>query len=283
MAVMLCAVVWLTGCSAVRLVYGQAPDITYWWLDSYVDFNDQQSLRAREALGDWYAWHRRTELPLYAALLSRARSEVTGPATAEQACRWFDELNLRFDAALERALPGLADMLRGLSPAQIVHLEHQYAEGNETFVDDYLQDRSEARMKAQFKRALDRIEMVYGRMSSVQRDRIAVLLRPTPFDPVRWLAERRLRQQDTLQTLARLSAEQAGSAQAVVALRTLVQRTRVSPDADYRAYQQRLVQFNCGFAAEVHNLTTTEQRAEAADRLQGWEDDARALAAKAAR
>jgi hypothetical protein len=282
-AVMLCAVVWLTGCSAVRLVYGQAPDITYWWLDSYIDFNDQQSLRAREALGDWYAWHRRTELPLYATLLSRARSEVTGPATAEQACRWFDELNLRFDAALERALPGLADMLRGLSPAQIAHLEHQYAEGNKTFVDDYLQDRSEARTRAQFKRALDRIEMVYGHMSSVQRDRIAVLLRPTPFDPVRWLAERRLRQQDTLQTLARLSAEQAGSAQAVVALRTLVQRMRVSPDEDYRAYQQRLVQFNCSFAAEVHNLTTPEQRAEATDRLQGWEDDARALAAKAAR
>ena len=46
-------------------------------------------------------------------------------------------------------------------------------------------------------------------------DALAVLLRPTPFDPVRWLAERRLRQQDTLQTLARLSAEQAGSAERI--------------------------------------------------------------------
>lgn len=278
----LCAAVWLTGCSAVRLVYNQAPDIAYWWLDSYVDFNDQQTLRAREVLGDWFAWHRRSELPQYAALLSKAQAEVGGPATAEQACRWFDDLNLRFDAAFERALPGLADVMRRLSPAQIAHLERKYADNNERFADDHLQSRPESRVKAQFKRALDRIEMIYGRMSGEQRERIAALAVQTPFDPERWLAERQRRQQDTLQTLARLNSEQATVEQAMVALRGLVQRTRVSPSDDYRAYQQRLVQFNCGFAAQVHNLTTAEQRAEAAGQLKDWEDDAKALAAKAA-
>ncbi|MDO9316016.1 MAG: DUF6279 family lipoprotein [Burkholderiaceae bacterium] len=281
LAVTLCAVVWLTGCSAVRLVYNQAPDITYWWLDGYVDFNEQQSLRAKEALGDWFAWHRRTELPHYAALLSRARSEVAGPATSEQACRWFDELNLRFDAGFERALPGLADVMRRLSPVQIAHLEHKYADNNESLAEDYLQDRPEARVKAQFKRALERIEMVYGRMSSAQRDRIAALALQTPFDPERWLAERQRRQQDTLQTLARLNADQATVEQAMAALRVLVQRSRVSPNDDYRAYQQQLVQFNCGFAAQVHNLSAPDQRAKAAAQLKDWEDDARALAAQA--
>ncbi|MFM9916423.1 MAG: DUF6279 family lipoprotein [Rhizobacter sp.] len=281
LAVVLCAVVWLTGCSAVRLVYNQAPDITYWWLDGYVDFNEQQSLRAKEVLGDWFAWHRRTELPQYAALLSRARAEVAGPASAEQACRWFDELNLRFDAGFERALPGLADVMRRLSPVQIAHLEHKYADNNESLAEDYLQDRPEARVKAQFKRALERIEMVYGRMSSTQRDRIAELALQTPFDPERWLAERKRRQQDTLQTLARLNAEQATVEQAMVALRMLVQRSRASPNDDYRAYQQHLVQFNCGFAAQVHNLSTPDQRARAADQLKDLEGDARALAAKA--
>ncbi len=281
LAVTLCAVVWLTGCSAVRLVYGQAPDITYWWLDGYVDFNEQQSLRAKVVFADWFAWHRRNELPRYAALLSRARAEVTGPATSEQACRWFDELNLRFDAAFEQALPGLAEVMRRLTPAQIAHLEHKYADNNEAFAEDYLQDRPEARAKAQFKRALDRIEMVYGRMSSAQRDRIATLALQAPFDPERWLAERQRRQWDTLQTLARLNTEQATVEQAMAALRVLVQRSRASPNDEYRAYQQHLVQFNCGFAAQVHNLSTPEQRAKAADQLKDWEEDARALAAQA--
>ena len=95
------------------------------------------------------------------------------------------------------------------------------------------------------------------------------------------MAERRARQQDVLQTLRRLSTEQAGAPQAEAALRGVIQRIRVSPQADYRDYQQRLVRFNCGFAAQVHNLTTPKQRATAAKRLKGWEDDARTLAAQA--
>ncbi len=281
LCIALCAVVWLGGCSAVRLGYSQAPNIAYWWLDGYVDFSDQQTPRARAALDDWFAWHRRSELPQYAALLSRARAEVSGPATAEQACRWFDEVNQRFDAAFERALPGLAEVMRRLSPEQIAHLERKYAEINETLADDYLQAPPEARIEARFERALDRFEMIYGRMSREQRERIAVLAVQTPFDPERWLAERRARQQDTLQTLARLNAEQATVEQAMVALRGLVQRSRVSPRDEYRAYQQALIQFNCGFAAQVHNLTTDEQRADAAEQLKDWEDDARAMAAKA--
>jgi hypothetical protein len=270
----------MTGCSAVRFGYNHAPDLVYWWFDGYVDFNGAQSERAREAIDDWFQWHRRVELPVYAGLLAKAREQVAGPVTAEQACQWFDEANHRFDAALERALPGVAEVARRLSPEQLAHLERKYADIIEELADNYLQPQPEARAKAQLKRALEPIEKIYGRMSGPQRERIAALAAATPFDPVRWIAERRRRQQDTLQTLTRLSTEQAGQQQAVDALRALVQRSRVSPKDDYRAYQQRLIQFNCGFAAEVHNLTTPEQRRAAAEQLKDWEDDARALAAQ---
>ena len=36
----------LAGCSAVRLAYNQAPDLMYWWLNGYVDF-DAEAGRAR--------------------------------------------------------------------------------------------------------------------------------------------------------------------------------------------------------------------------------------------
>ena len=276
-----CAALLMTGCSAVRFGYNHAPDLVYWWFDGYVDFNGEQSARAREAVDDWFQWHRRVELPVYAGLLAKAREQVTGPVTAEQACQWFDEANHRFDAALERALPGVAEVARRLSPEQLAHLARQYANINEDLADNYLQPQPEARAKAQLKRALEPIEKIYGRMSSPQRERIAALAASTPFDPARWISERHRRQQDTLQTLTRLSTEQAGQQQALDALRALVQRSRVSPKDDYRAYQQRLIQFNCGFAAEVHNLATPEQRRAAAEQLKDWEDDARALAAQA--
>jgi len=275
-----CVALLMTGCSAVRFGYNHAPDLAYWWFDGYVDFKGEQSVRAHEAIDDWFQWHRRAELPVYAGLLAKAREQVIGPVTAEQACQWFEEANHRVDAALERALPGVAEVARRLSPQQLSHLERKYADINEELADKYLQREPEARTQAQLKRALEPIEMIYGRISSSQRERIAALALQTPFDPVRWIAERRRRQQDTLQTLTRLGTEQASAQQAVDALRALVQRSRVSTKEDYRAYQQRLIQFNCGFAAEVHNLTTPEQRRAAAEQLKDWEDDARALAAE---
>jgi hypothetical protein len=280
LVVLSCVALLMTGCSAVRFGYNHAPDLAYWWFDGYVDFKGEQSVRAHEAIDDWFQWHRRVELPVYAGLLAKAREQVTGPVTAEQACQWFEEANHRVDAALERALPGVAEVARRLSPQQLSHLERKYADINEELADKYLQRDPEARTRAQLKRALEPIEMIYGRISSSQRERIAALALQTPFDPVHWIAERRRRQQDTLQTLTRLGTEQASAQQAVDALRALVQRSRVSTKEDYRAYQQRLIQFNCGFAAEVHNLTTPEQRRAAAEQLKDWEDDARALSAE---
>ncbi len=275
------AVVLLSGCSAVRVVYNQGPNLAYWWFDDYVDFNAAQSPRAEAAIDDWFRWHRRDELPLYAELLVQAGEQVGGPVSAEQACGWFDVANARAEVALERALPGMAEVVMRLTPPQLAHLERKYAEVYQGVVEDYLQPDLQVRAQARLKQALRPIEFVFGEMSDAQRARIAALASETPFEPERWVVERRRRQQDTLQTLRQISAEPASTEQAMTALRALAQRSRVSPDDDYRAYQQRLIQFNCRFAAEVRNLTTPEQRRAAAAQFKDWADDARALAAKA--
>lgn len=277
LAVALC----LSGCSAVRIAYNQGTEVAYWWLDDYVDFDRDQSVALRQGLDGWFRWHRHSELPQYATLLARAREQVVGPVTTEQACSWFGDLNARADAAIDQALPVMAEVMRGLDAPQLAHLEHKFAESNESLADRFLQRQAAARRKAQLERAVDRIEMLYGSLDGGQLERIAQLALDTPFDPERWLAQRRLRQQDTLQTLRRLSAEQASVTQAEAALKSLVQRARHSPDDDYRAYQQRLIRFNCGFVAQVHNLTTPKQRAAAAQRFKDWEEDARVLAAQA--
>ena len=279
--VMALGVALLTGCSAVRLAYNQGPNLAYWWFDDYVDFNAAQSPRAEAVIDDWFRWHRREELPRYAELLGKASEQLGGPVSAEQTCGWFDVANTRAEVALERALPGLAEVAMQMRPAQLVHLERKYAEIYKKIIEDYLQPDPQARAQARLKQALKPIEFVFGEMSDEQRTRIAALALQTPFEPERWIAERRRRQQDTLQTLRQISAPLASAEQATTALRALAQRSRLSPDDDYRAYQQRLVQFNCRFAAEVHQLTTQEQRRAAAGQFTDWADDARALAAKA--
>ncbi len=276
----LCGVLALaSGCSALRIGYSQAPDLVYWWLDGYVDFNSAQSPRARAALGQWFAWHRRSQLPDYAALLVRAQAEVLADTSAARVCEWQVDLVKRADIAFDRAAPAAADILLTITPPQIAHLERRYAKNNEEFRDDYLQPDPGQRAAATLKRTVERAEMLYGTLDDAQRGRMAAALARSPFDPEAWLAERRRRQQDALQLLRTFAAGGITREQAQAALRAYVDHMERSPHEAYRRYSERLMDFNCAFAATLHNGTSAAQRRAAAKTLAGWEGDLRALIA----
>ena len=271
--------VLVAGCSALRLGYNQGPTLAYWWLDSYLDFDDAQRIKVRDALSQWFAWHRKTELPPLAALLGRAAAEVTADTSAEQACRWYDALQPRLDAAIEQALPLAAEIAMTLRPEQIDAVRKRQARANQEFRDEYLQPKAEARLKADLERALERTEMLYGRFSEPQRDKLQQIISASSFDPERWLADRQRRQRDLLQTLQAMQSPGTGRNEATAALRGYWQRSRKSPDEAYARYAQQLNSYNCAAAAQIHNLTSAAQRLEAQKRLLGWEADLRSLTA----
>lgn len=273
----------LGGCSALRLGYSQAPDLAYWWLDGYVDFSEAQTPRVRDALTAWFKWHRATQLPDYAALLSKAQAQLVEPTTPTQACQWYEDVSVRFDTAFERALPAMAEVVQTATPQQLQHLERRFAKLNQELQTEYAQADAEERAKAAAKRVLERAESFYGKLDEAQRERVVGGLPNSPFDADVWLAERKARQQDLLQTVRRLIAEKAGAEQIQAAVRVLVERSRRSPRDAYRAYQQRLTQHNCAMAAQIHNLTSPAQRRMAAQKLKRWEDDLRVLSGDAAR
>jgi len=273
------ALLLLAGCGSVlRIGYGQGPTLAYWWLDGYVDLNAEQTPRLRDGLDQWFEWHRRVELPLYANLLARAQREVMEPLTPQAMCAWRDEAQRRLDAGIEQAAPPLAALIVTLTPEQLRHMERKLAKDGVELRADYAQaDRGE-RARASFKRTLERYENLYGKLDEAQRARLAQLLAASPFDSERWLAERERRNADMMRTLASMAAT-GDVTQAQAAVRVLAERALRSPRADYRGYQERLTQENCALAAAMHNLTTTAQRQYARSKLKGWEDDLRVLAA----
>ena len=274
----------LGGCSALRFGYNQADELVYWWLDGYIDFNDSQTQPVRKALTQWHAWHRRTQLPDYTALLVlvQAQAEALEPTTAQRLCSWWGNSRSRIDVALERVVAPAAEVLLTLTPAQIEHIERRYAKFNAEFRDDYLQAESAQRYMASVKRTVERAETFYGRIDDTQRDLIAKAVQQSPFDPEVWFAERKTRQQEALQMLRRLKFEGAGADQAQSALRAYFERMAHSPRVEYRRYAQSLVQYNCQFAADVHNAASAAQRQVLVQKLKGWEADLRAMSASAA-
>jgi uncharacterized coiled-coil protein SlyX len=273
----------LSGCGAMRLAYNQAPDLGYWWLDKYIDFNDEQTPRVRDAITSWFRWNRRTQLPDYAQWLDKLAGDLQQPVTAAQACRWTDEVESRMFTGLDQALPALADTALSLKPEQLKHIEKRYAKVNEDYADDYLQPDPRDRVKATMKRTMERAEMLYGDLDEAQTERVQRAMAASPFDPELWLAERKARQQDVLQTLRKLLAERPPQAQAQAALRAIAERVQHSPRENFRSYQEKLTRYNCEFGAQLHNTTSAEQRQYAAKKLKGWAGDFRALAADAGR
>ncbi|MDH4288781.1 MAG: DUF6279 family lipoprotein [Aquincola sp.] len=273
------AVLLLSGCGSIlRLSYGQGPTLAYWWLDGYLDLDGEQSARLRDDLDRWFEWHRGAELPVYADLLARAQKEVMQPVTGAAMCGWRDEAQRRLDVAVERAVPMLAALAVTLKPEQLRHLEARLAKGDAEMRADYAQADRVERSRGSFKRTLERYDNLYGRLDEAQRRSLGQLLAASPFDADRWLVERERRNAEMVRTLSAVAAS-GDIAQAQAAVRLLIERAQRSSRADYRAYAERLTQENCALAARMHNLMTTAQRQHARDKLKGWEEDLRELAA----
>ena len=278
--------VLLTGCSVLRIAYSQAPTLAYWWIDGYVDLNDAQSAKLRDAIDRWFEWHRRTELPRYAALLARAQREVMEPTlSAAQLCAWRDEAQRRLDAALDEATPAFAALMLTLTPEQIRHMQAKMAKSSEELKRDFAQADKAERARGAFKRTLERYENLYGKLDEAQRKKLGELLAASPFDAERWLAERERRNAELIALLTTVAASgrdaeaARAQAQAQAAVRVLAERALRSPRPDHRAYQERLTQENCALAAAMHNATTSAQRQYARNKLKGWEDDVRLVVA----
>ncbi len=280
----LCAALAMTGgCSALRFGYNQAADLTYWWLDGFVDFNDAQTLKVRDALAGWFVWHRGTQMRDYAQLLVRAQAEVVADSTPARVCEWWATIGTRMETAFERAVPAGAELMLSIGPKQVQHMERRYAKANDEFRDEFLQADPAKRRKVSVERAIERAELLYGKLEDAQREQVARSVAQSPFDAELWFGERKRRQQDALQILRRLSAESASSDKAEAALRAYIERWSRSPREEYRRYSDTLSSFNCAFAASLHNTTSAAQRQAAVQKLKGWEADVRALAADAAK
>ena len=150
----------LAGCSAVRLAYNQAPHVVYWWLNGYVEFDTEQGDGVHDALAEWFAWHRATQLPDYAGLLATAQRQILHDVTPGEVCQWVDVLRKRIDVGYEHGVPAMAELVRTLKAPQLQRLERRYRKADEEFRDDYLQaDRGE-RLEETNKRARSRAEFI---------------------------------------------------------------------------------------------------------------------------
>ena len=271
----------LTACSAVKLGYSALPELAYWRLDAYLDFDDTQAPQVRDVLDKLHQWHRSHELPRYVTLLAQAERIAPADITPAQACALLDQARERMAAMVRHAEPALAATAASLTAAQLQHLQKHYARTDAEWRRDWLDAPADAVLQRRVKQMTERSEMIYGTLDDAQRAVLQRTVEQTAFDARAAFAERQRRQQDAVQTLRTVSAAPGlPAAQVHTALRGYLQRTLDSPDPVWRSKRDAWQQEMCRGFATLHASTTAAQREGAARRLRAWQRDLQALAAQ---
>ena len=271
----------LSGCSALKLVYNQADEAVYWWLDSYVDLTDKQKPLAKDALRQLHLWHRQNQLPEYVALLQKVRAWAPHDIQPEQVCAVTQEIQNSFISALQQIEPDATKLVSQLSEPQLQRIRKKYDKLNQEWRGDYLDVSEEKRLRNRNKQLLNRLEDFYGSLDAPQREAVQQWLKKSTFNPTISFKERQRRQADALQTFTRIThsgSQLVNSSQSQ--LRAWVDRGFTPPDEAVNAYSQTLRQENCDGFAKLHNSTTRAQRERLAENLLNYENIVQSLVMK---
>ncbi len=275
------ALVLLSGCSSLKLVYNQADEAAYWWLDGYVDLTDKQKPLVKDTLRYLHQWHRQTQLPEYVALLRRVRAMAPHDVQADQVCAVTQEMQNSFIAVLHQVEPEATKLISQLSDAQLQRIRKKYDKLNQDWREDYMDGSEEKRMRYRNKQLLNRLEDFYGGLEAPQREVVQKWLQSSTFNPTISFKERQRRQADALQTFGRIAHSGSQSSSATkLQLRAWVERSFTPPEESLYIYSQTLRQENCEGFAKLHNSTTRAQRERLAENLLQYENIFQSLAVK---
>ena len=201
------ALLALSGCSTIKVVYNNSDDLIYWWLDGYADLQSDQRQFTRDALTDLQRWHRQQQLPEYVALLKRMQAMAPNNITPAQVCAVTEDMKSSFIRVLRHMEPASAQLASQLKPEQLRSVRQRFDKTNKTWREDWLDPNAEERLRYRTKQATNRLEDFYGRLDKPQRDALHQWLSSSMFDPALSYTERERRQADTLQTLQRIAQE----------------------------------------------------------------------------
>jgi hypothetical protein len=277
LGLVLAALLGLSGCSTIKVVYNNSDDLIYWWLDGYADLQGEQKQFTRDTLTELQRWHRQQQLPEYVAMLKRMQAMAPNDISPAQVCAVTEDMKTSFVTLLRFVEPANTKLASQLKPEQLRSIRQRFDKTNKTWKEDWLDPNVEDRLRFRTKQATNRLEDFYGRLDKPQRDALHQWLSESIFDPKLSYAERERRQADSMQTFQRMAQEGSATAQAQSMLRGLTDRSFNSPNERYRAYNRELWNENCEGFAKLHNSTTPAQRQRMVEALRGYEADFKTL------
>lgn len=273
----------LAGCGAARLGYSNGETISYFWLNNYVDFDNQQKPWVKKELETLFAWHRHTQLPDYVQLLTRTQKQAMSPVTEAQLQANETEIKKRLLVMTDQAAPSLAKLAMDLKPAQIVRLQEKFATNNDKYRKDYLSGDTEKRQAYRLKKTMSQAEYWFGSFSAAQEQQIKNASYARPLNNELVLASRVARQGAIIAMLKKVESEKLSREETTRLIKEFagdVIEKQATPEQ--KAFFETYDPAERKMIALIFNIATPEQKQYFVRTLQQWIDDFNKLSAKAA-
>lgn len=158
LAALLLACALLAGCTNSKLIIGPL----YNQLDNQIrsefeklgDFNESQTAAFDEAVGTYHVWHRQSEMPQYAALVTELAGSIAQPGatTHDDVKRW--SMNAERHSRLAREchpVNFLFDTMQTLTDKQITFIENRFKKERKKNRERYESRTREERIKRRLK------------------------------------------------------------------------------------------------------------------------------------
>lgn len=272
----------LFACSAARVGYNNGEFVSYWWLDSYVDFESDQKPWVKQHIDDLFAWHRKTQLRDYVQFVSRIQRRDLSTVTKADLLADYSEGRTRMLRIVDHAAPELADLALSLTPAQIANIEQKFTRNNDKFRKEYLSGDTAERQKFRYKKMMKQAEYWFGNFNRDQEARLRALSDARPLNNELLLAERMQRQHELIALLQQIHAEKPARDEAAAMIRKyIVQTVDRFGDRERQSFADASNQANAALVAEMMHMATPEQRKHFVNTLQDWISDFNRLSAQA--
>lgn len=271
-----CILMLATGCSMVRVGYGQVDTLAGWMAHDYFDLEPAQRDDFSRRFEKLHVWHRRDQLPEYTQFLAETKIRAQRGISATDILWLIDGMKSRYAVIAVRAAPDAADLLAGLSNTQIDHLRREIGRMNEKFLkENRTLESVSVRRQRQQRTALAQIRDWVGPLSSSQESRIITMLQQVPLSDALRHEDRQRRQREFLTLLETRNVDRKLFNQRV--RDWLLNWESNRPPELARSFEQSWIK-RADFYAAIDKMLTTEQRSHLTRRIQDYIDDLSYLA-----
>jgi len=188
--VLLLAALLLSACSARVFFYNRLDFLIPWYIEGYVPLDRDQEDRLEALLDPVLAWHRREELPRYAALLDEARRVTAVDPALPDITRLVADFEAAWYRLRDQALEALIGLAQTLSEDQVAAFIAELEERQAEYEAEYLPRTDEEYREDALERLEDSLGDYLGRLDDGQEQRLAAAVKELKRIDGDWLAVR---------------------------------------------------------------------------------------------